>query len=289
VRVDFFWTTIDNESELLERFGVQIVPIDMAEFLRGVKARAARDQKLYTEELASLRRDWLDTDGLAEEGLLHSLAMRDELIRLGEEWNLDGFAAKSFSSIQEELGPGVGLGDMLLQEWYPVGAETDIHGAISSVLVEAASRADEPSFFPEYTVRHPANDNAILLWHGTAPLSLRHPGVRRIPFRPPWILKGLPPSSPQFRLKDGPLTVCRFDGDTGEYRLGIGQGQAVEGPPSREFYVWMEVDDWPRWERRIMEGPYIHHCSAVYDHCADALEEACRYIPGLLPERYDRP
>jgi L-fucose isomerase-like protein len=289
VRVDFFWTTIDNESELLERFGVQIVPIDMAEFLRGVKARAARDQKLYTEELASFRRDWLDTDGLAEEGLLHSLAMRDELIRLGEEWNLDGFAVKSFSSIQEELGPGVGLGDMLLQEWYPVGAETDIHGAISSVLVEAASRADEPSFFPEYTVRHPANDNAILLWHGTAPLSLRHRSVRRIPFKPPWILKGLPPSSPQFRLKDGPLTVCRFDGDTGEYRLGIGQGQAVEGPPTREFYVWMEVDDWPRWERRIMEGPYIHHCSAVYDHCADALEEACRYIPGLLPERYDRP
>ena len=91
------------------------------------------------------------------------------------------------------------------------------------------------------------------------------------------------------RLKDGPLTVCRFDGDTGDYVLGFGQGRTVPGPATREFYLWMEVDDWPRWERTIMEGPYIHHCSAIYDHCADALEEACKYIPGLRPQRFDRP
>lgn len=290
VRVDFFWTTIDNESELLERFGVQVVPFDMADFLRGVRGRAKRERKKYVEELEGYKKEWLATKGLpTDEGLLNSLALRDELFRLGEEWNLDAFAIKSFSSIQEELGPGTGLGDMFLQEWYPVGAETDLHGAVSSVLLESAANVDEPSFFPEYTVRHPENDNAVLLWHGTAPFSLRHPGVKRIPVEPPWILKGLPPSDLQFRLKDGPLTVCRFDGDTGEYRLGIGQGRTVPGPRTREFYVWMEVDDWPRWERQIMEGPYIHHCSAIYDHCADALEEACKYIPSLKPQRYDRP
>jgi L-fucose isomerase-like protein len=177
---------------------------------------------------------------------------------------------------------------MLLQEWFPVGAESDIHGAVSSVMIEAASNVDEPSFFPEYTIRHPENDNAVLLWHGTAPLELRAPHVKRIRIMPPWILKGLPPSSLQFPLKDGPLTVCRFDGDTGDYRLGVGQGRTVPGPETREFYAWMEVDDWPRWERRIMEGPYIHHCSAIYDHCADALEEAVRYIPHLTLERFDR-
>jgi L-fucose isomerase-like protein len=289
VRVDFFWTTIVNESELLERFGIQVVPFDLADFLRGVKARAEKERKAYREELAALKRDWLDAEGLPEQGLLNSLAMRDECLRLAEDWSLDAFAVKSFPSIQEELGPGMGLGDMLLQESYPVGAETDLHGAVSSVLLEAAAEVDEPSFFPEYTVRHPENDNAVLLWHGTAPLSLRHPEVGKVPFRPPWILKGLPPSCAQFRLKDGPLTVCRFDDDTGEYRLGVGEGRSVAGPPTREFYVWMEVDDWPRWERRLMEGPYIHHCSAIYDHCADALTEACKFIPGLVAQRYDQP
>jgi len=290
VRVDFFWTTIDNESELLERFGIQVLPFDMAEFLRDVKKRAQKEHTGYLEELGRMKRDWLVTEGFPNnEGLVNGLAMRDELARLGEENDLDAFSIKSFNSIPEELGSGVGLGDMLLQEWFPVGAESDIHGAVSSVLVEAASGVDEPSFLPEYTVRHPENDNAILLWHATAPLSLRHPDARSIPILPPWILKGLPPSSPQFRMKDGPLTVCRFDGDTGAYRLGVGQGHTVPGPMTREIYTWMEVDNWPRWERAIMEGPYIHHCSAVYDHCADVLEEACRYVGQLEFERFDRP
>ena len=160
---------------------------------------------------------------------------------------------------------------------------------MSSVLLRAASGGSGPVFFPEFTIRHPENDNAVLLWHASAPPSLRHPKAAKVRIAPPWILKGLPPTSLQFLLRDGPLTVCRFDGDTGGYRLGFGQGVTTEGPATREFYVWMQVDDWPRWERALMQGPYIHHCSAVYEHCADALQEACRYIPGLEAERFDRP
>jgi L-fucose isomerase-like protein len=290
VRVDFFWTTITNESELLEKFGIQVLPFDMADFLRGVKARSRKDRSGYVEELARLKREWLELAGMqSEEGVLNALAYRDELFRLGEENDLDAFSIKSFSSIPEELGAGIGIGEMMLKEWYPVGVESDLHGAISSVLVEAAAAEEQPSFLPEYTIRHPDNDNAVLLWHGTAPRSLCHPGTPKIRMEAPWILKGLPPSSPTFRLRDGPLTVCRFDGDTGSYRLGAGEGRTVPGPATREFYAWMEVDDWPRWERRIMQGPYIHHCSAVYDHCADVLEEACRYIPNLVFERFDQP
>jgi hypothetical protein len=35
-----------------------------------------------------------------------------------------------------------------------------------------------------------------------------------------------------------------------------------------------------------MSGPYIHHVSCCYDHCADVLEEALRYVPGLDFERF---
>jgi len=242
VRVDFFWTTIDNEGELLEKFGIEVLPVDMADFLKAVQTRAAQDRSRYEKELNEIK-SWLDAEGLeSEEGLLNSLAMRDELFRLGEEENISAFSIKTFTSLGQTLGPGIGLGEMLAAERYPIAAETDIHGAVSSVLVEAASEVRAPSFFPEFTVRHPENDNAVLLWHGTAPYSLRHPEVKTIRILPPWILKGLPPASLQFRLKDGPLTVCRFDGETGEYRLGIGQGKSVPGPATREFYVWMEVD-----------------------------------------------
>lgn len=288
VRIDFFWTTIDNESELLEKFDIQLIPVDISDILKAVKARAKSQRQMYQKELSAIK-EWLVTGNLdPEEGLIKSLAMRDELFRIAEEENLDAFSIKTFNSIIDELGPGAGLYEALVQERYPLAAESDIHGAISSVLIEAASRTDEPSFFPEFTIRHPENNNAVLLWHGTAPISLRHPDNKKVQILPPWILKDLPPSNLQFRLKDGSLTVCRFDGDTGEYVLGIGEGKTVNGPATREFYLWMEVDNWPRWERMIMEGPYIHHCSVVYDRCADALEEACRYIPGVTPVRFDK-
>ncbi len=290
VRVDFFWTTIDNEGELLQKFGIEVLPFDMADFIRAVKARAKANWKQYEEELSTYCSTWLDADAFeTNDGLIYGFAKRDELIQMAEDHDLDGFSVKSFTSLQTELGAGLGIGDMLLQEIYPVGAESDLHGAVSSILLDAAKSIDEPTFLPEFTIRHPENDNAILLWHGGNPRKLVHPSVKKMKVYPPWILKGLPPSSPKMRLKDGDLTVCRFDGETNEYRLGIGQGKTVDGPETRESWVWMEVDNWPRWEREIMQGPYIHHCSAVYEHCADVLEEACRYIPGLTPQRFDRP
>ena len=53
VRVDFFWTTIDNESELLEKFGVEVLPFDMVDFIKAVKKRAAKDRKKLQEEAAT--------------------------------------------------------------------------------------------------------------------------------------------------------------------------------------------------------------------------------------------
>ncbi len=288
VRVDFFWTTIGNENELLQRFGIEVLPFDMADFLRAVKSRAVGRKKRYVEELETYSAFFADSSVLRAEGTINNLAMRDELFAVADAEDIDAFAIKTFSSIQTELGVGIPLGSMLAQERVPIAAESDLHGAVSSVLLQAASTDGGPVFFPEFTARHPENENAILLWHGGAPFSLRHPAVDKLECFPPWILKDLPGATPKMLLKDGPLTVCRFDGERGEYVLGVGTGSTVPGPQTRESYVWMEVDDWPRWERTIMEGPYIHHCSAVYDHCADALEEACKFIPGLAVERFDR-
>lgn len=79
------------------------------------------------------------------------------------------------------------------------------------------------------------------------------------------------------------MTIARFDGDTGEYYLAIGEGDSVDGPENQNNYVWMEVDNWPRWERQLMEGPFIHHVGMVYGAYGPALVEACKYIDGLTP------
>jgi hypothetical protein len=47
----------------------------------------------------------------------------------------------------------------------------------------------------------------------------------------------------------------------------------------------MEVDNWDKWERKMIEGPYIHHVSGIYGKYANILQEACKYIPGLTADR----
>ena len=41
VRIDFFWTTIINESELLDRFGIEVLHVDIYDFIAKIKSRAA--------------------------------------------------------------------------------------------------------------------------------------------------------------------------------------------------------------------------------------------------------
>ena len=287
-RIDFFWSTIINEAELLERFGVQVLPIDLVDLIRQVRSRAAASRKAYQEELAGFR-PWVSFNHFQQEDdILATFALRDLMVEMAREHDLDGFCIQSFSSIPNELSTFPAFGCCLVDDaGYPVAPESDVYGAISSLLLEAASERGGPSFLPDVTVRHPTNDHAVLLMHFDAPLSLRAPDSP-VKVDRPWILRSLPTGLVHFRLKDGPLTVCRFAGSSRGYRLGCGEGRTVPGPYTEALYVWMEVNDWPRWERRLIHGPYIHHCSCVYDHCADVLQEATRYIPQLECERFDR-
>lgn len=287
MRIDFFWCTIIDELDLLRRFGIEIFPVDMVEFIDGFNQRLAKSEGIYKAELSDIKK-WLNTGNIPDEGMLRSLAMRDELFALCEKQKLDAIALQSFTSIQTAMGEGSALGGILAEERIPVAAETDIHGAISSMLLEAAMGDGSPSFFPEFTIRHPENDNAVLMWHASAPLSLKHPEIENVDILPPWILKGLPATSLQFYLKEGDMTVCRFDGKDGKYRLGTGEGRAFKGPQTREIYSWYEVNNWPEWEKKLIKGPYVHHCSAAYGKAADVLEKACEFIPGLEIERFDK-
>jgi L-fucose isomerase-like protein len=287
-RIDFFWSTIVNEAGLLEKFGVEVLPIDLVDLIRRVRERTAAKRAAYQEELAGFRQ-WIDFNHFGhDDDILANFALRDILVETAEERNLDGFCIQTFDSIPREFGAFLTFACCLVDDaGYPVAPESDLYGAIGSVLLEAASETGGPSFLPDITIRHPENDNAALLWHVDAPLSLRAPNSP-VKVDRPWILKNLPTGLVHFRLKDGPLTVCRFAGTSREFFLGCGEGRTTTGPYTQEFHAWMEVDDWPTWERQLMQGPYIHHCSCCYGHCADVLEEAVRYLPELKFERFGR-
>jgi L-fucose isomerase-like protein len=286
-RIDFFWSCIVNEAELLERFGVEVLPFEIGTVLDMLKEELEKNKENCLDELKSLEDGWLDCSGMKKEELLNGIVLSHVLIGLKQKYNLSAITAQNFFSLGKAIGPGGNLFPIITNEKIPIADEADIHGAISLVLIEAAKTSDDRVFFPEFVIRHPEDENTVCMWHVGAPASIRHENCKKINFMPPWILPGNEPAQAQMRLKNGDLTVCRFDGDDGEYRLGFGEGKIVDGPYTRDYYGWLSVNDWKRWERQLVMGPYIHHVGAAYGKCADALLEACKYLE-IEPEVFGK-
>jgi L-fucose isomerase-like protein len=218
----------------------------------------------------------LDDDG----PLVRILAMRDQVLAIADDHGLDAVSMKTFPSLTKALGAYGSLASSYLADVLPYASESDIHGAISTLLLHRASREARPPYLTEFTVRHPDDDNAVLMWHSGAPLWMKHPDVP-VRLGKHWILPGELSGMTHFRLKDGPLTVLRFDGDASQYKLALGEGDTIDGPETLNNYLWMRVDDWPRWERTLMDGPFIHHCAMSYGHDAQAVRQAVRFVDGL--------
>ena len=286
-RIDFFWTTIIDESDLLQRFKIEVLPLDMVTFVKAAKDRVARGRAGYVQE-ARAWRERADVTGFGDdEPIMRILAVRDQMLAVVDEHGLDALAVQDFTSLVDEMGAYCFFANSLVSDTVPVSCESDIHGAISLLLAHRAGFGGLPVFLADITTRHPTADNGVLLWHGGAPTTMCHPDAR-IALGHHWILPSPLSGMPHFRLREGPITIARFDGDGGRYQLAVGEGRSMQGPHTLNNYVWMEVDDWPRWERLLMEGPFIHHAAMMYAHTGPALLEACKYVPGLEPVALNR-
>ena len=277
-----FLTMMVNEGELLERFGLEVVPFTLAEVVERTKAKIADEEDVVMQQVKSFQES-ID----ASKCSLKSMQVMAGLKIVLEEWageqGLDAIALQCWSAMQGELGiVPCFVNGLLTADGLPVTCETDIHGAATAILLQAIPIDERPIFFADLTVRHPENDNAELLWHcGNFPHQLKDEESPTNALSGHYIMDGDYPGCGEFRIKDGPITVARMDGDHGEYSLLIGKAKAVSGPISRGTYVWIEVGDWPLWEEHIIRGPYVHHVAGIHGHFTAALYEACRYIPGL--------
>ena len=195
----------------------------------------------------------------------------------------DIIALGAMRALQGELGiMPCAANSLMNEEGIPVVCETDIHGAVTAVLAEAAAMNNTPSFFADWTVRHPDNENGELLQHcGPWPISCAR--------EKPCI--GYPlafdhPGAVEAEAKHGEVTLCRFDGDNGEYSLLLGKAKGIDGPYTKGTYLWIEVDNWKRLEAKLVEGPYIHHCVGIHKDVVPVLYEACKYMK-VKPDLYD--
>ena len=74
------------------------------------------------------------------------IALTHVLIALKQEHDLSVFAVEEFFSLSEAIGPGAALYSSLVNEVIPISNESDIHGAVSLALLNAAKTEEDRVF-----------------------------------------------------------------------------------------------------------------------------------------------
>lgn len=281
-----FWTMMCNEGELLEQFGVQVFPITLDE-LKQATLDVEESNSTALHEVKLQIQNTMDWSTVTEQSVIRIAALKLAMRHFAQKFGCSGIAIQCWSALQDLIGIMPCLANALLtDEGIPVTCETDIHGAITAVLGQAATLKSTAPFFADLTIRHPDNPNGELLFHcGNFPVSL---SVEEKPqLREHFLFDSHAPGTHEGEIKGGNMSVIRFDGDRGDYQLFLGRGRGIQGPFTRGSYVWVEVQDWPLWEERLVTGPYVHHVVAVHSNIIPVLYEACKYIPGLKPDCVD--
>lgn len=280
-----FYSTMCNEGELLERFGVECVPVPLPELTRGVKAALAEDKGNGTSDVEK-QLNWIDEHfekNCTDEQVRTITAMAVTMRRMLKKYHCTAGCIQCWNELQHELHVmPCAANSILNEEGTPITCETDVHGAITSLMIEAADMGRKRSFFADWTIRHPDDPNGELLQHCgpwpcsvamkkptiTTPLAFDHNGTLTA------------------EAKHGEVTLCRFDGDNGKYSLLLGTAEGIDGPKGMGTYLWVRVKNIKRLEAKIVEGPYIHHCTGIHDDVVPVLYEACKYL-RIQPDLYD--
>ena len=223
-----FMSVMTNEANLIKRFGITTVPISPVEICNRARKILEEKGKEYIKYEEKFVRKFPDGENY-QQICATKLAVQE----LMEENNCSVAAFECWSAFPTLMGlcPCVVLGEMA-DNGMPLSCETDINGAITLAILRACNLFEESEFLADLTIRHPQNDNAELLWHcGPFPYSLKKDGVEA----------KLVDGQERFELKQGDLTVCRFDDVDGEYYLFAGEAKTTTGPETNGTYVWMEL------------------------------------------------
>ncbi|MDU8925520.1 L-fucose/L-arabinose isomerase family protein [Pasteurellaceae bacterium LIM206] len=277
-----FWSVICNEGELLERFNISLSPVPIHELIVEINRVKANEQG-YVQKVI----DWFRTNTkvrITNEQLETVAALKIALENLCKKYGCNAGVIQCWTALQAEIGilPYASL-SLLQDEGIPFVCETDIHGAISELLVEAATLGEHRAIFADVNCRHPDNENGELLQHlGVFAYST----AETRPILPPRHFVFDYPGSIAFLAKRTNYTICRFDGDNGEYSLLLGTAKGIDGPYNQGTYVYVEFNDLNRFESKLVYGPYIHHVAAVQTNVVPILYEACKYL-GIKPDFYD--
>lgn len=267
-----FCSVICNEGQLMEEFDIHLVPINLAvvqDKYNNILKTRAEELKQGAKKLRAMYEMDNSSDETAEKQYAYVLLYKE----LFEEFELDALSSECWSALQLLVGamPCTIYG-ILADEGYIISCENDVHAAMTQVLLKSLSLGQKPPLFGEFTIRHPEDENVELLWHcGQFAYSSHREGepCRCMNMRE------------NFEAKRGHYTVARIDQDHGKYSVIAGECDSTEGPYTNGTYLWARFDDLNAWERKLIEGPYIHHVSEIEGSFTEEIKEFCKYVSAI--------
>lgn len=273
-----FCSVISNESELMEKFDVRIIPINLAVALDKYNRILATKQDELAKGAAMLREMYQldEASDAAAEKIYAFVILYQEIFA---EYKVSAISAECWSAMRLLVGALPCAAYAILADMgYIISCESDVHAAMTQVVLKSLTLGKKLPFLGEFTTRHPSDRNVELLWHcGPFAYSLHKQGEPcKVVNMQEW-----------FQVKEGHYTVARIDQDHGNYSIAVCTCDSAEGPYTNGTYLWARFNDLSKVERNLIEGPYIHHVSEIEGDLTEHIREFCKYIPGLKYDNID--
>lgn len=267
-----FCSVIFNESDLMDKFDIHVIPVNLAV----VQDKYNRILETKKDELAAgvaKLREMYEIDDLSEPVLDKVYAFVLLYQEIFAEYNVAAVSAECWTAMQLMVGAMPCAAYPLLADMgYIIGCESDMHATMTQVMLSCLTFGRKKPFLGEFTTRHPTDRNIELMWHcGPFAYSLKKKGTQpKMVNMRQWL-----------QVEEGHYTVARIDQDHGNYSVAVCECDSAEGPYTFGSYLWGKFKDLPSIERKLIEGPYIHHVSEIEGSLTDSIREFCKYIPAL--------
>ncbi|MBN1874783.1 MAG: hypothetical protein JXA33_11185 [Anaerolineae bacterium] len=290
VRPTTFETVGFNEAAMIQKFGQNVIPINLGDIADAANALADEDPKVQAI-LADIH-DSYAAITVSDSYLYTAAKLEAALIDFWTRNKLSGMAMSCWPSIQGMIGISVcNVYGRLSGQGMLTACETDILGALAMIVNYQAALGQTVPHFIDWTIQHREDANQLLAWHcGNAPACLAKDPAQ-VALRSRRDMTGaceISEQDPQaglaqFQLKPGKVTFCRLAEYDGNWKMLITTGDIV---PSDETlagtWSWVKVRDHAALYRTLVEEGFVHHASMIHGDQKKALVLACKFL-GITP------
>jgi L-fucose isomerase-like protein len=274
--------TVRVDEVTLQRHGITVETLDMADVINRVKALDAADPRMRekTESLRAYTR-WDDMPTAAFDNLAKLGVVLDEII---EEMGMQAIAIRCWLELQQQLGisPCVLLG-MLNDQGIPAACEVDTANAVMMAALSLAS--GQPSTLLDWNNNYEEEEDKCILFHcGPVPQSLM---TEKGLVTDHAILMNAVGAGCAYgpnigRIAPMPATVGGLLTENGRMKCYLGEGRFTDDPVPQDFFGCAGVFEISNLQAGLQALGYAghrHHVSATRGHVLAPVREALtRYL-----------